>query len=373
MIVRIRRSIEKKILIMIERILPSAPYDRLIIWWRRKVNGIKESYPYAKVYSHKKSKYKYCVVRYTIPTMSIFAAGIQFLFKYYWLVNRGYVPIIDIEYTYSYKQGRLGENNIWDMCFEQPIPAKNLVNQPYVICIGEGFNPPNDPRLCMDLNGDEKDHFIHVRKENFKEYYAKAKKYVEPLWQIRDNILKEYDDEIGIKLQGSRVLGVFLREEFSEDTQLVHEGKAKRIYENHPLLPSVKETIEIIKDKKKEWKFDLIFVASMCQDSIDIFQQEFGDVVLCVQRNRITFEELKRRKMVFEKEEEELYRDTATDEMRESEYKKDITYLKEIIALSQCNYFIGGASSGAAIALTMNGGEYEDIYLLEDIRKINRY
>ena len=59
--------------------------------------------------------------------------------------------------------------------------------------------------------------------------------------------------------------------------------------------------------------------------------------------------------------------------MRESEYKKDITYLKEIIALSQCNYFIGGASSGAAIALTMNGGEYEDIYLLEDIRKINRY
>ena len=49
------------------------------------------------------------------------------------------------------------------------------------------------------------------------------------------------------------------------------------------------------------------------------------------------------------------------------------TYLKEIIALSRCDYLLGGGSSGMAAALVMNGGKYDDIYILEDARKIKRY
>ena len=39
----------------------------------------------------------------------------------------------------------------------------------------------------------------------------------------------------------------------------------------------------------------------------------------------------------------------------------------------RCTYFLGGPCSGSAVALTMNGGKYEDIYILEDKRKITRY
>lgn len=180
-----------------EFVLPCMTYDLLVIWWRRKVNYVNNSYPYAKIYSCKRSKSKYCVVRYTMPNMLLFAAGTQFLFKYYWLRERGYVSIIDIEYTESFGKGKIGENNIWDSCFEQPILTRKLRDEAYVIACGEGFNPPDDTRICKDLNNDEADHFIHVKEENFREYYKKAKIYVSPFWKIRNDIMMEYEEGIG--------------------------------------------------------------------------------------------------------------------------------------------------------------------------------
>lgn len=363
----VKQRIEKIILKLGEKILPCTTFDRLLIERRRRINKVTENYPYAGFLSKKKSDKKYCIVRYSEPTFGLMAAGIQYVFSFHQLLKRGYIPIIDIEYTYSFKQGRIGESNIWDSCFKQPVTAKEAALQPYVLVAGELFSYSDDPSICLDLNEDVTDHFIHVRKENFRAYYAKAKKYVEPIWQVKDEILSELDEEIWNQVNGKRILGVFLREEFSNDT-IVYSEKHRAALSNHPLHPGVKETIEIIKTQLANWKYDLIFLSTVYADSVKQFKEVFGDKVVCIDRERMN---IGKPIVDFGMNEQESY-EVAMSNI--SHYQNESkAYLMEIIALSQCDYLLGGPSSGMAAALVMNGGKYDDIYVLEDTRKIKRY
>lgn len=364
----VRRSIENAILKAAEGILPNTTFDRFLIERRRRINKVTENYPYATFLSKKKSDKKYCIVRYSMPTFALMAAGIQYVFCYHQLVKRGYIPIIDIEYAYSFRQGRIGESNIWDACFKQPVTAKEAAMQPYVLAAGELFSYSDDPSICLDLNEDITDHFIHVRKENFRSYYAKAKKYVEPIWQVKDEILTELDEEIWNQVKGKRVLGVFLRENFTKDIAYSNKND-QAVFSNHPLLPGVKETIEIIKTQLTSWEFDAIFLSTAYADSVKQFKEEFGDKVICIDRERMNIND--KRTTDFGMGEQEIYEIF----MENISYYLNIsqTYLKEIVGLSRCNYLLGGASSGMAAALVMNGGEYDDIYVLEDARNIKRY
>ena len=365
---RMRENIEKAILRTAEKILPCTTFDRLLIERRRRINKVTGYYPQAVFFSKKRSKKKYCVVRFTTPTFALMAAGIQYVFCYYQLVERGNIPLLDLEGTYTYKQGQLGKNNVWDMLFKQPISVREATDQPYVLATGDFFSYSDNPQICMDLNNDEKDHFIHVKKDNYREYYAKAKKYTDPIWQVKDEVIEELDAEIWNRVKDYRVLGVFLREDFSRDVH--HQNKADEIvYSNHPLLPGVKEIIAIIKDELLEWKYDFIFVSTMYIDSLKLFQEEFGNKVICLKRERRNLNDIPPTN--FDSSERKMYEEEIKNQ---SSYKeKNKTYLKEMVALSRCSYFVGGPSSGAAAVLTMNGGKYDDIYILEDVRKIKRY
>ena len=119
-----RRCIEKVILKIMEAILPATTFDRIVIWWRRKVNRVIGYYPEVVYFSTRKNEKKYCIVRYSLPTFALMAAGIQYIFCYYKLLDKGYIPVLDLEYEYSYEQGKIGEYGIWDSCFEQSITAE---------------------------------------------------------------------------------------------------------------------------------------------------------------------------------------------------------------------------------------------------------
>ena len=69
--------------------------------------------------------------------------------------------------------------------------------------------------------------------------------------------------------------------------------------------------------------------------------------------------------------EQELYETFSSNSLYYQSTSR--AYIKEVIGLSRCDYLIGGASSGTAAALVMNGGAYDDIYILEDARKVKRY
>lgn len=359
--------IQTKIMDMATKIVPSTTLDRLVIERRRRINKITGYYPHAFFLAKEKSDKKYCVVRYSFPNMALIAAGIQYIFCYHQLAERGYIPIIDIENDFSFKQGRVGEHNIWDVCFKQPISAEEAAKKPYVLVTGELFSYSDDPRICLDLNGDSEDHYVHVRKKNFREYYAKANKYTEPIWQVKDEILAELDEEIWNKVCGHRVLGVFLREDFSKDVS--HKGEPdEAIYRNHPLLPGVKEVIESIRTQLNAWKYDFIFLSTVYQDSVEKFKEAFGNKVIYIERDRALIND---EPSYFSMNEREVYEDHQANLAYYENKSK--TYLKEIIALSRCNYLIGGPSSGMAAALVMNGGKYDDIFILEDAREIKRY
>lgn len=364
----IRQKAEKWILKIAEKALLPTTFDRLLLERRRRINKVAGYYPEAVFLSKGKSETKYCVVRYTLPTFALMAAGIQYVFCYHQLRERGYIPLIDIEYAYSFKQGKIGENNIWDLCFEQPITVKEAANEPYVLVTGDLLSYSDDPKVCQEINNDIRDHFIHVRKDNFREYYARAKKYIDPIWKVKPEIVTEFEKKVWDKVRGHRVLGVFLRENFTKDVCFDNQAD-KDVFVNHPLLPGVRETIEIIKTQLQGWKYEFIFLSTIYEDSLQIFREEFDDIVICIDRQRMKIKD--KRPTSFGMSEKELYEISVERQEKNEEITK--MYLEEIMALSRCNYLIGGASSGMAAALTLNGGEYEDIYILQDARKIKRY
>lgn len=363
-----KRDIEVFILKILEYIFPKPVFDKIIIGWRRRVNRVTGYYPDAVFFSKKKSNKKYCVVRYATPTFGIMAAGIQYIFCYYKLINRGYIPVLDLEYEFSYKKGRIGEHGMWDLCFEQTMTAKDVRNEKYVLATGGLFDYSKDEEVSEWLNGDREDHFLHTKKDDFREYYAKAKKIVEPIWQVKRSILEELDDEIGNELREHRVLGVFLRENFSNDI-VQTERKDIEIYSNHPLLPTVDEIVDIIKNDLNHWNFEKIYVSATYSESVSIMRREFGDQVIGIHRTSELSK--KDRELGFSNSDIELY--DAVKKNNEWYCNKNISYVKDLVALSKCTYFLGGPCSGSATALTMNGGKYEDIYILEDRRKITRY
>lgn len=364
-----KRYIEKTVLKIMESILPPTVYDRIVIWWRRKINKVTGCYPEAFYFSKKKGKNKYCVVRYSIPTFALMAAGIQYVFCYYKLKKKGYTPILDLECEYSYQQGRIGELGVWDSCFEQSITAKDAVKQKYVLATGNMYDYSGDKRIAKWLNGDPQDHFLHTKKDNYKEYYAKAKELTDPIWKVKGTIIAEIEEEVGDIIKGQRILGVFLREDFSNDKSYKDE-KDIQVYHNHPLLPTVQEIINIIKNDLPQWQYDKIYVSALYSKSIEMMKKEFGDRVFYIQReNMLSLED--DRVMGFTNTDFELYE--RMNNSREWYCKNNISYVKDLVALSRCTYFLGGPCSGSAVALTMNGGKYEDIYILEDKRKITRY
>ena len=59
--------------------------------------------------------------------------------------------------------------------------------------------------------------------------------------------------------------------------------------------------MEIIKEKRAQWNFDLFFLATLCSDSIEVFEKEFGNQVVYIHRDRKTMETIRQDKMIFEK------------------------------------------------------------------------
>ena len=83
--------------------------------------------------SRKNSKKKYCIFRLEIPYYMLFSAGNLYLYMYNWAIDKGMIPILDVEYTYDFERYRLGEKNIWEMIFEQPLTVKKALNEDWVL------------------------------------------------------------------------------------------------------------------------------------------------------------------------------------------------------------------------------------------------
>lgn len=343
--------------------------DSIVIRAQRYLHRITSCYPYAYCrIKNKKAKDKYCVVRFSRPQFEMFAAGIQYIFAYYELMGRGYIPVIDMEYEYSYKHGVIGEFNIWDSCFQQTVTAKDANKGEFIVMTGDIFPDLYSKKLCKKINGDKFDHWVHLYKDNYKEYYRNVNKYIQPIWNIKKEIICELDEEIGNETTGKRGIGVFFREDFTNEVEYTGV-RDEEVLNRHPLLPCVSEVVKIIEDKLSQWKCDYIFISTQYVETVEYIKELFPrKKVICIERER---KHIWAKENAWDIEEKEKYEIAKMN--REKDVERAQSYIKEIVALSKCSYLLGGASSGMLAALILNAGRYNDICILEDKRKITRY
>lgn len=372
-------EIKNRFFLWLEKVLPYEEYAiiRSRYCWLTTPKEWKNKYKFSYFLSKRpEAQKKYCILRLQMPQYALFAAGIQYIFMYDWAASRGYTPLLDIEYGYNFQRYMLGEDNVWEYCFEQSIKVKDAIKKEWVLVEDIGVGEKYRPEICEDINGKVDDRFIHVVKEGWREYYKKVNQYIQKTWVFKKHFLEECKNESTCKInKADKVLGVFLRENFSKDMEKCRsDNAAKEVYRNHPVTIGVKDTVQVVKEYMKKWNCNKIFLATVVQDSVDLFVEEFGQKVSWIERDRFSFADVISDSNIFwNMSEKELYERYNEKYGEKYLYNMTLSYAKEIYNLSCCDYLIATKSSGAAVALSLNGGKYEDIFILPDFNKIERY
>lgn len=364
---------------VLEKVLPYEEYEKIRMAYRRMTTPMvgKSSYQSAYFLSKSlKAKEKYCIFRLQLPGYSLFAAGIQYIFMYDWAIAQGYIPLFDIEYDYNFQRYLLGEDNIWEYCFEQPISVKEALKKEWVFVESIGNGQKYRLETCVDINGRPEDHYIHAIEKGWREYYKKVNQYIQKAWVFKKSFLDECQKEYSnIMSKSDKVLGVFLRETFSKDAEKYRTNNtAKKVYNNHPMTIGIRDTVQLVKEYMEKWNCNKVFLATLMQDSIDLFVEELGDKVNYIERNRRGFLST----MVDANSAWNMSNQDVQDYYKKKYgerhlYESTYAYAKEVCILSYCDCLIAAKSSGAAVALSLNAGKYEEIFILPDFNNIERY
>ena len=367
------KVIKNRVFELLEKKLQYDTYKSIRIWYEHLTTRDKK-HLYRAAYFHKKkknAKEKYCIIRLQAPGLMTFAAAIQYIFVYEWAKNKGYIPVLDLEFEYNYMHNRLGEDNVWEYTFEQPISVKEALQKDWVLVESINVGDKWLPQTCLDINGKADDHYLHAVQDNWRNYYRKVHQYIEPIWTFKEDILDKYKTKYADKIRGENVLGVMLREAFSKEaSEKITDTWAKECYNQHPMAPDIYSTIEIVKECMKRWKCQKILLCTAYEESLEAFQREFGErFVLYIERKRCSLNTMVTINDTIRMDAEEICARVQENGMDEIVR----TYSYEVIALADCQYFIGAKCSGTSAALAINGGKYKDIYILPDANNIKRY
>ena len=369
-------ELRKYIAVLPRKILPYTFYRYVMILYQKMVSKDVE-WSYEKEYFlkwHPFSKKRYCIIRVEFPVYSVFAAAKRYIFQAEYARHNGMYPIIDMEWRADFKKGIMEGENIWENVFYQKKSRDVLKENAtiFVSGINECFNWCL-PEMCVDVNNDSTDYDIHATEENWRVYYRNIHKYVKKYWKFNQCILHETNKKSAeIFKQNEKILGVALRENFSgEYYALIKNMGLKKVYRNHPQNPDVNEVLEIVADCLKRWECNKIFVASVYSDSIKKFEERFPGKIIYCERERMTMAENiavinSRNKFIDDSMGED-------QELRDRACRKGREYAQETILLSKCAYLIGAKSGQTIAALSLNGGRYKDIKVLEDKRCIRNY
>lgn len=369
-------ELKKKIVALLEKILPYTFYRYIMILYQ-KMKSKDKVWSYEKEYFLKWrpfSKKTYCIIRVECPIHSVFTAAKRYIFAAEYAKHNGMYPIMDLEWRTDFEKGLLDGENLWENVFYQKKSRDVLKeNATIFVCrIDEGANW-RLPETCVEINNDPMDGNIHATEENWRDYYSNIHKYVKKYWKFNQYIIHETNKKsMEIFKHKEKILGVSLRENFSgEFYALIKNLGQRKVYRNHPQVPDINEILDTVADCFKRWNCDKIFVASIYSDSIKKFEERFpGKVVYC-ERERMSIAESieqinTRKKFVDDAMGED-------QELRDRSRRGEIEYAQETILLSKCAYLIGVKSGQTLAALSLNGGRYKDIKVLEDKRHIYRY
>lgn len=353
---------------LLEEILPYIIFKYIrTLYWRITTRGKTNKWQTGYVYKWNLfAKKKYFIVRFPRGYYDLFAAARAYIFIAEYAESKGMYPLIDIEDKADFEKGILGQDNMWELVFEQENIQEILKENVTILVSGIDEMEMYLPETCSDINHDPSDWHIHAKGSNWREYYRNIHKYVEKYWII-NAITREENNELEMFFKEEKILGVSLREDFSEEYfVLLKSDELKEVFRHHPLGPNVNEIMEIVKEYLEQWHCTKIFLATLYKDSISRFEEQFPGQIIYIKRERFIMAEAV-------KLAEKIWIGDIDDTQRKRDNVRKKEYAKETILLSRCSHFIGAKSGGTIAALMLNGGEYEDIRILEDKRHVESY
>ncbi len=244
----------------------------------------------------------------------------------------GAEPVIDLKYypnDYIMEDENVGKINCWELYFKQAtdISIDEVYHSKNVI-MGSGES-------CWSFEETE-------QPEELLKSSIIVKKYCQPTEAVNKLVEKKLD-ELG--MNGKRVLGVKCRGTDRSQTQS----------HMHSKVPDADQTIEIIKEKEREWSdggFDYIFVATEDEQIYRQLKKEYGERMISNDTALIGDVNGKWLNEMF-----------SSEKMKGTKYQKMVEYVVSIILLSKCDSLIAPLIGGTLGAMRMNGGKYKNVYL----------
>lgn len=366
--------------------IESKPYDALKCRWQYWKDKYCIPRSYLDAYrirgGKEDGKKKYYVFRCSLPDYALFSVGIKMLMVYEWAERNHLIPIVDIEYEQVYVNEELGYDNMWEYSFLQTCLVRDIYKKRNVT-VGRVYKGEQDLRYIKEtrkkINGSIEDVNIHLKNEYLsnRDYYKYLQGLSTKVWIFQPSIIDAVNHECKEKFSGKRILGLSLRENFN----FGKNNKASlswKIYSKHPSSLGIEQICNLIREYMQKWNFTHIFVATAYEDSIEKMQREFGNKVIYTDRIRNRISEVEQSledswKQAYEQKTEQIFQGKKNSICNESRKEATISYTKEVLLLSKCNYFIGAKCSGTIAACAMNGGQFEDMYIIPDSRNSKKY
>ena len=274
----------------------------------------------------------YYIIRRADNAVGIFSNYIVFAGHIYYALNKGYIPVIDMQNypNTALAPKLLGKENAWEYYFCQPfnISLEEAYNGDNVILSSGGVIMPWPYNNVEIFNTQGK--FLAQWQMLVKLGLLRVQpKLYEEIMKLRKNLFAPED----------RVLGVLLR-----GTDYVARRPA-----GHPIQPPIEYALTKVIEKLNEWRCNKIFLATEDKNFVQIFKNVFGDICVTIDRQYINYDSQKAVPLGF------CHMDRENDH-----YILGKDYLTQMVIISTCNCFVCGITSGSVGVMMMS--DFENVH-----------
>ena len=247
-------------------------------------------------------------------------------------IRQGCIPVIDMQNDFNIylSEDKIGKENAWEYYFKQPMGySLDDIRHSRNVIIGSGKVPQMFPYLDIE--------FLTGKSGELEYWRQQVRKYINLSEEAVCELDKAYNR---LFVNAGKILGVVCR-----GTDYVR-GKPK----NHPIQPTPEQMIIKVKEIKKEYGCQKIFLATEDAQIYEMFVQHFGDDLIT---NRASYIQ---------------YQGNAIGKEEYIEYgsakESGMEYLITTMLLAKCDCLCAGCVSATVGALLLTEG-YEYTYLFD--------
>lgn len=257
-------------------------------------------------------------------------------------LKKKYIPIIDLKKSYVpmlQDKDKTGQENPWEYYYEQPFreyTLEEVYQSKHVIIMVDGAVRITMPKWNEMFPTSDKE-------------LSRWNEIIASYIRLNENMQRKVNEERErLFAEEKKVLGVAIRAGLRAGMM-----KNEALYNATPKQPSCEEFIELIEDKLRKWKCDIIFLSCDDREYLEKISSHFGEI--CYHINRKLKHYFKNDKPV--QNNSEIF--VEIEEQTTRSHVED--YAVEVYLLAQCNSLYSCIGGGSQFAYFLNGGRYEHL------------